>query len=256
MSIVSFKELVKKKKKLLGSIVHIPAEEVVEIIGLCGYDMVFIDTEHVPYGVETAQRLILAAHAVDICPFARVSSVTDDWVRKLLDAGAAGIIFPNISSAEDAKLAVSLAKFAPMGTRGACPNVRASKYSLSGPEYFEQANKDTAVMLIIENIDGVNNLDEILEIPGIDAISLGPYDLSVSMDLAGQVTHPDVMEKLMIILEKAHAKNLPASMYVKDTEKAKEWFARGIDIMWYETDVSLLARIYSRDRELLEKMLE
>ena len=76
------------------------------------------------------------------------------------------------------------------------------------------------------------------------------------MGLGGQVYHPDVMEKLMIIMEKAHAKNLPAGIYVKDIEKAKEWFAKGIDFMWYETDVSLLVRIYSRDRELFKKILE
>lgn len=232
---------------------HIPANEIVEIVGLAGYDAIVIDTEHTPFGIETAEKLILAARAVNICPIVRVSSKKPDWVRKALDAGAAAIIFPNIVSAEDAKLAVSLTKYAPIGERGACPNVRAADYGLIGSSYYAEANRETAVILLIEHIKGYENFDDILNVKGFDAIYLGPYDLSVSMELAGQVNHSEVIRVLNDMMIQTHRKGLLCGSYSVDINSTKNWLRKGMDYMLYNTDVSVLMQKYTDDLKQLSQ---
>jgi len=249
----SFQALFSQGRPVIGTFLHIPASEIVEIVGLCGYDAIVIDTEHTSFGIETAERLILAARAADICPIVRVSTKSPDWVRKALDAGAAGIIFPNIASEEDARLAVSLSKYAPVGERGACPNVRAADFGKRGLSYYAEANSETAVILLIEHIKGYEEFDKILDVPGIDAIYLGPYDLSVSMELAGQVNHPDVLRVLDDMMVRAHKKGLLCGNYCLDIEKTKEWLRKGMDFMLYNTDVSVLMQKYGADLEELRK---
>lgn len=249
---ITFQSLFMEKRPVIGTFMHIPAVEIVEIAGLCGYDMIVIGTEHTPFGMETAERLILAARSVGICPIVRVSERNESWVRKALDAGAAGIIFPNIMTAEDARLAVSLSKYAPEGIRGACPNVRAADYGRRGLNYYAEANREVAVILLIEHICGYNNFGEILNVPGIDAIYLGPYDLSVSMELAGQVYHPEVYEKLLDMMNRTHEKGLVCGNYSLDVDKTKEWLDKGMDFMLYNTDTSVLMQKYGADLKELK----
>lgn len=245
----SFNELLREKKKLIGSIVHIPATELVEILGYAGYHMVMIDTEHTPFGMETAQQLILAAQAVDMCPIVRVSEITEATVKKALDAGASGVIFPDIATVEQARKAVSYAKYAPLGTRGACLNVRGARYSLAGKEHFSKANENTSAIFLVESQEGLENMDEILEVKGVDAVFLGPYDLSVSMGLAGMVHDERVMDVLKQMMERSHAHGIPVGIYERDLEFAGEWLRMGMDYVFYETDVSFVAKCYSSNYE-------
>ena len=249
----SFNELLREERKLIGSIVHIPATELVEILGYAGYDLVLIDTEHTPFGMETAQQLVLAAQAVDMCPIIRVPEITEANVKKALDAGASGVIFPDIETADQARRAVSYAKYAPLGTRGACLNVRSAHYSLMGKDHFSNANEETSSIMLVESLKGFDNMEDILAVEGVDAVFLGPYDLSVSMGLAGMVHSKEVLDVLKAMMRRSHSCGVPVGIYERDLDMAKEWLNLGIDYVFYETDVSFIADCYKANLERISE---
>lgn len=254
MGYISFQDVIKKSKPAIGGSAHIPANEAIEILGYAGYKMAFIDNEHTPFGTAMADQMILAAHAVNVCAVVRVSCLDREETSHVLDSGAGAVVFPNMHTADDVKTAVSYTKYAPMGVRGACPNVRCAKHSLTNlGHYSESNNVDTAIALI-ESLAGVKNIGEILDVPGLAGIYLGPYDLSVDMGLDGQVYHPDVMAKLEEAFQAAKSKKIPVGIYERDFEKAKYWLLKGMDYMFYNTDVTILAKFWKEALAELEKI--
>jgi 4-hydroxy-2-oxoheptanedioate aldolase len=186
-----------------------PAPTIVEIIGSCGYKAVSFDLEH---GINTVQSIahdVRAAEAAGLTPVVRVPGPDAHLVTQLLDMGIKGILFPNIDSPEAAANAVATCRYAPHGIRGACPNVRAVGYdSVDWDTYCSTADEDTLVMAIIESRAGVERIDEILAVPGIDVVFLGPFDLSVSLGVGGHMNHPRVRAALTEVTKKAMAKGV------------------------------------------------
>ena len=129
---------------------------------------------------------------------------------------------------EEAEEAVWASKFSPLGGRGVNPAVRAASYSADQPIYFTKANKETIVVLAIEGTKGVDNIGEILKVRGIDAIFVGPYDLSQSMGVIGQVTHPKVVEKIREIVALSKKADVAVGVFTDTPEGAKEWVKQGV----------------------------
>ena len=148
---------------LTGVILQLPSEELAEILAHAGVDVIILDTEHSPTGYEKLVSLIRACETFGALAFVRVPSARDEAaIKRALDAGAGGIMIPNVDTAEDARRAVEYAKFPPLGRRGACPFVRANAYGGEDrTDFYAKANAETAIILLVESPEGIRNLPEI-----------------------------------------------------------------------------------------------
>lgn len=248
----TFDELKKSKEKLLGTFIQSASPELVEIAGYAGFDFVVMDMEHSPFTMESTLHMIRAAEAADILPLVRVPKTSAVYVKKALDMGAAGIIFPNIDSAEEAEKAIHLSKFYPNGKRGACPGARANHYGESGIEYYAKANQETAVILLVESAEGIHNFDEILATSGISAVFLGPVDLSVSMGFQGDVTRREVEETIALMIQKANEKNIFVGVLSMNVTTAKKLYHTGADFVAFGIDTMLF---YEKCKEVKKAVL-
>ena len=178
---------------LVGTIVTLSALEVTEIFADAGYDYLFIDMEYGPLDVQATQRLLQAAAG---CPcIVRVPDNNEVWIKKALDIGADGLVVPQVNSADVARQIVNYAKYPPLGERSV-GLARAHGYGLEFKSYVDQANERTVVIVQAEHIRAVENMSAIVEVEEVDAIFVGPYDLSASMGKIGEVDHPMVQEAI------------------------------------------------------------
>lgn len=236
-----FKDKLKRGEKLFGPFMNMNYPTAIEIAGLAGFDFVIIDNEHGEIPVEGTLDLIRAAKLTGIPAIVRVYEGNPELIDKALDLGADGVQIPNIGSKEAAITAVKAAKFAPTGSRGCNRFVRAGRYgSIPKEDFFGKANDETAVILQVEGQDGVAALPEILTVPGIDVLFVGPYDLSASLGIPGQVDHPKVIEQMNIIMEQAQKVGVAIGFFVDDVKKAVEWKNRGVQYVSFSSDVGEL----------------
>lgn len=165
-----FHSLLESGRRPVETILQIPSEELVEILGYAGMDYIVLDMEHCPMSSAKIVSMIRAAEAVGIVPLVRVPYVEDeDSIKKALDAGAAGLFIPNISTPEQARLAVQYARFAPIGNRGACPYTRANWFGGDDvTSFYERSNKRTFIALLVEGSEGIENLPELAKVEGMD----------------------------------------------------------------------------------------
>lgn len=188
-----FRQRLLDNEILVGTMVSLDSPEVVEILGLAGFDWLFIDAEHTPLEPGSLQRLLQAAGSVPC--LVRVPSGDEVWIKKALDAGATGIIVPQVNSAEQARRVVNWCRYPPQGSRGV-GLARAQGYGFSFESYVQSANEHITVIAQIENIRGVENIDDICGVDGIDALFIGPYDLSASLGKLGQLTDTLVLDAI------------------------------------------------------------
>lgn len=225
----------------------------VEIVGHSGFDFVILDLEHGPTNELILQNLIRGAQFANLCPIVRVSKLDEVLIGKALDVGAEGVQIPQITSSKDAVLAVKASKFAPLGERGVCRFVRAANYSaMDRFEYFSKSN-DNFVILQLEGKEAIDNLDEILAVRGVDVIFVGPYDLSQSIGMTGNVNHPLVEEKMRYIIKKASEKGILTGTFVDTVEAAKKWRDVGVSYISYSVDVGIF---YEACKNLLSNITE
>ena len=211
----------------------------VEAAGYAGYDFVLLDMEHGPGTFENLQNLIRGANVAGVMPVVRVPRGTDIWIDQALDVGAGGVMIPQIDNAEQARIAVAAAKFSPRGNRGTCRFVRSAGYgAVPGARYFADA-QDTVVILQAEGRKAVENLDEILEVEGIDIIFVGPYDLSSSLGIIGQIDHPMVMEAIQDIVNRASKKGVKVGCFADSAESAARLRKMGVKFLGYSCDTAI-----------------
>jgi 4-hydroxy-2-oxoheptanedioate aldolase len=215
---------------------------VVELLGHCGFASVVIDQEHAALSEPAVESLIRAAQGMGMLPVVRVQENRGPMIGKALDLGAAAVVVPHVTTAADAERAVRAAKFHPAGERGVDPTVRAGGYSTRPPAaYYAESNRDTALFVQVEGMEGVRNLDAIAATPGLDGIFIGPYDLSQSMGIPGQVRHPDLRAHMHRVIEVCREHGLMVGTFAGTVEDVRHWLAAGIRYFWCGTDVGLLA---------------
>jgi len=216
-------------------------------------DFVFIDMEHNALSLETVQSHIMATKGTDAAALVRVPWNDPVLIKPVLDIGADGIVVPLIRTAADARLAVQACMYPPDGIRGFGPR-RPLKYGLiQDIDFCRIANETILVIVQIEHIDAVNNLDEILAVPGLAAVVIGPNDLSGSMGLMGQTTHPDVVSAIETTVNKCREAGVYVSiglandpdLLIKWIDKGMQWLLAGVDwalLMSSVLDVSTRVR--------------
>lgn len=211
----------------------------IEIQGIANYDFVILDTEHGPSGVSEQQNNIRAALLRNILPIVRVSELTESNISKACDIGALGIQVPQIKNAKQAKEAIKYVRFYPYGERGVCRFVRAADYSAKDREVYFEESKDLLVILQIEGVEAINNLDEILQVEGYDILFIGPYDLSQSLKVPGDIKNPKVLDTMITIVEKAKEKGIVVGTFTDDYDMVLKWKKLGVQYISYSTDAGM-----------------
>jgi 4-hydroxy-2-oxoheptanedioate aldolase len=241
----TFKDKLAKGEPVYGPFMKTVDAAFVECVGHSGFDFVILDMEHGPAGFSDLQNLIRGAEAAGLVPVVRTYDSSEVAISKALDLGAKGVQIPQIQSADEAKEVVKAAKYFPKGERGVCRFVRAANYS-STPrnEYFELAN-EALIILQVEGKQVLNKLDSILSVEGLDILFIGPYDLSQSLGVPGQVSHPSVIEAIKNITEQAKKAGIVTGVFCDTFEAAALWRSAGIQYLSYSVDVGIFAEACS-----------
>jgi len=214
------KAKLKNNELTIGSWLTIPHQSIVEIMSSAGFDWLTIDIEHSAIDFQTTQNLIGHIQANDMEALVRVSKNDEVIIKRVMDAGANGIIVPMIKNAEEAKEAVSYCKYPPFGKRGVGLS-RAQHYGIGFESYMQWVKEESVVIVQIEHIEGVKNLASILDVEGVDGIIVGPYDLSASMGKPGMFHDEDVKEVLLEIDRITVEKGKPLGFHVIDSDHMK-----------------------------------
>jgi 4-hydroxy-2-oxoheptanedioate aldolase len=222
---------------LVASFSIIPSTEVVEIVALGGFDAVILDMEHGPYGIDRLGPLVVAARSRGIYAIARVQRNEAALIGAALDAGADGVLVPQVTSRREAEAAVAAARFAPEGSRGAHPWVRAADFG-GRAGWFQTANRDAAVIVMIEGVAGAANVADILETPHLDGIFIGPVDLSHALGVPGEIDHPTVLARIDEILARARGRSVATSIFTPSAERARMWLDRGVGLVALGVDTA------------------
>jgi 4-hydroxy-2-oxoheptanedioate aldolase len=225
-----------------GPFVQLNSPGICEILGHAGFDYCIIDLEHGVIDVDTAENMVRASVAAGIVPIVRVAFNRPELISQALNIGASGVHIPHISTVEEARQAVFASKFFPMGGRGVCPFVRAARYSVDKTIYYNKANMETMVIVAIEGTEGIDNLAEILKVKGIDVIFVGPYDLSQSLGVPGQVTSQKVVGKVREIAAMSKKAGVAVGLFVETPEAAKEWAKQGVLYVSLDVDAAILLK--------------
>lgn len=229
-----------RERAVLGTFSKTEDPAMIETMGLAGLDFVILDTEHGPNDALSLQNLIRAAEAGGTLPFVRVPEGDFTRISAALDIGAAGVQVPQIVCAADARKAIEHARFYPKGNRGVCRYVRAAGYSsMDKAEYFRKAD-ESIMILQLEGKEALENFDEIIQVEGIDIIFVGPYDLSQSLGVPGEVNHPQVVAKVEDICTRCRAQGIAVGTFVESVETARFWITRGVSYVCYSVDVGLM----------------
>jgi 4-hydroxy-2-oxoheptanedioate aldolase len=249
----SLREKIGANRALLGTFLEIPAPAMVEICGLAGFDFVIIDEEHGPFSRAATAEMIRAACGTSISPVVRVRENSPAAIQAALDLGAVGVQIANVSSQAEAQRACGAARFHPRGERGLNPYVRSASYSAQATaDYLKTANEDTVVILQIEGAGAVRNLDSILSVPGLDIVFLGPYDLSQSLGVPGQLDHPLLTKNMRRVVESAAAAGVIAGTFADSPHRAASWINAGVRYVAASTDSGIFLDACRRWKNLLE----
>jgi 2-keto-3-deoxy-L-rhamnonate aldolase RhmA len=235
------KELLTSGKTAIGTLVQLPSPPVAEILAQAGFDWLLIDTEHGPIDTEKLHAMIRATSETSATPIVRVTSNLDWLAKRALDVGALGVMMPGVNSAEQALAAVRAVRYPPQGTRGFGPTFAGLRWGLTASEYVQQANEAVMAIVQIEHADAVARIDEILAVPGIDLALIGPYDLSGSMGLLGQVGHAEVQAAIDRVLKAANNANVPAGIFGVTADEVNRFIAQGFQAILVGVDVAWLA---------------
>lgn len=224
---------IRDDKVSIGTGLPFREPEMVEFIGLVGYDFFFIDGEHMGVSPETATRMVRAANVVGLEPVVRVPRNDPQDILAYLETGASSIVVPHCSTADDVQQAILAAKYPPIGWRGAASGSRVADYGLTQTpaQYFEAANKETMIFPLIEDVEAVEHLAEILAVEGLEGIWIGPSDLAGSMGYPGQVSHPAVQERVNAIIEQAHGAGTAIAVGANDVASARARIEQGVRII-------------------------
>ncbi len=253
---VTLKERFDSGHFMVGTWVQIPSPENVEIVGANGFEFVLIDGEHSYPTSNDVVSMIRAAEVMNLPNLVRVPEISEGLIKIFLDAGASGIVIPNVKNVEQAKQVIQYAKFPPLGKRGACPYVRANFFGAGDIyNYYEKQNKETTVMFLLESVESIDNMEEIVKLEGADVFMLGVVDLSVDMGIPGQTSHPDVIaavNKLSELTKKYGKYNCIFCTCPQDAIDAKK---RGERIFVYGCDTIVLNAGYKNVYESITSQL-
>jgi len=229
------KNPVKKKlmngQKTIGGFLQTLSPVAAEIMSRSAFDWLIVDMEHAPGSYENLQAQLQAMNGSGVVPFARAPWNDAVAIKKIMDTGVMGVLVPYVNTRQEAEAAVAACKYPPLGVRGVAGSPRAAGYTRNVLPYLTTANDETIVMVAVETMDAVNNLDDILQVEGLDGIFIGPVDLASSMGFLGDPSQPEVQE----VIAGIEAKVIPSDKFLgtlaANWEKASACFEKGYQWM-------------------------
>ena len=235
------KNKLKNKQATIGSWMQLPSTDIAEIMGNSGYDWIAVDLEHGNFSNQSLADINRAIELGGTLPMARIAYISEKDIKDSLEAGAKGLIYPMIKSADQLKQSIQWSLYPPKGSRG----VGYSRANLFGRRFEEYCSGDAGEIIKIaqiEHIDAVHNIEEILSVEGLDAVFVGPYDLSASMGLTGQFEHRDFIETMNLITSKAKEYKIPMGLHIVQPDELllKEKITEGYQFLAYSTDAIFL----------------
>lgn len=213
---------------VIGCFVGFPSAEVVEICGYSGYDFVMIDAEHGPISPHDAYHMVLAAEVSGTTPLIRVPRNEPSYVLRYMDIGAAGVMVPQINNADEARAVVEAVKYHPLGHRGLA-QPRATGYGIGATltDYAKVANDETLVIVQFENIAGLEQVPEVIKVPGVDVLLIGPSDLAQSMGYPGQLRHPEVLAVIDRVCEMCSGSDVALGTIASNADATNQLIEQG-----------------------------
>jgi 2-dehydro-3-deoxyglucarate aldolase len=236
------------KKKLVnneqtfGSWITLAHPLIPEIMAHAGFDWLVVDMEHTSIGHSDLLQLLISIEANGMIPLVRVGENNPNLIKRIMDAGAYGVIVANVCTAKEAKAAVNAVKYPPLGTRGV-GLYRAQAFGKKFEAYLKWVEEESVVIVQIEHIDAVQQIDEIFSVSGIDAYMIGPYDLSGSLNKPGKFDDPEVKKAIETIMQAGKKYNIPAGFHSvsSNPNEAFDRQKQGFIFLAFSTDAILLA---------------
>jgi 2-dehydro-3-deoxyglucarate aldolase len=235
-----FRARLRGGEKLLGTMVTLASGASAEVLASLGFDWLFVDAEHGPLEARELTEILQAVGDKTAC-IVRVPEAAEVPIKKALDLGAHGIIVPQVSTAEQAAAVVRFARSAPEGARGV-GLARAHGYGTKFREYVSAANREIAVIVQAEHARAVENIDAIVRVPGVDAVLLGPYDLSASLGKMGEIEDAQVVAAIDRVTEACRSVGMPLGYFGVTAAAVRPYVARGYTLIVAGVDTLYLAK--------------
>lgn len=236
------KQRLKNGGTVIGTMVQeMRSPSIAQVLKAVGYDFFMIDMEHGSYSLESAADILRVGRLVDMSPIVRVSGPEYHLITGPLDHGAIGIMLPRVETRAHVEKLVEAMKYPPVGKRGCSSDAPYSEYVFGPlPEFLDVSNKDTLVIVQIERKAALDNLDELLSVPGVDVALIGPEDLSVSLGIPGETSHPLVVEAIQKVIAAAGRHEVVPGIHLGSVEKLKGWMAQGMRVIIYSSDLGFI----------------
>ena len=237
----SLKLKLKSNTLTIGSWITLGHSSIAEILASAGYDWLVVDLEHTTISIEQAGELIRVIDLSGVSPLVRLTSNHPDQIKRVMDAGAHGIVVPMVNSVDDATRAVAATRYAPQGVRGV-GLARAQKFGAGFSDYLQWQKDGPVVIVQIEHKDALEHLEAIFSVPGVDGFIIGPYDLSCSMGMPGEFNRPEFKAAINQILSTGLKMNFPAGLHIvePDLERLQQVIAEGYRFIAYSVDIRML----------------
>lgn len=228
-------------KAAIGTmVVEMRSPAVAMLMANAGFDFMFLDMEHGTYDLATAADIIKTARLVGIVPLVRVPDAQYDRIARILDAGAMGIMVPRVETRETVERIVEAARFPPVGKRGLSIGKGNNDYrGASLREFVDHAEANIMVILQIERKVAVENIDDLLSVPGVNAAVLGPFDLAVSLG-ADDIHAPAVAEAIDRVVEAGKRHGVATGIHVRDIEMVEHFARKGMQLLAFSTDLNFI----------------
>ena len=238
----------------LGCFLGMGSPTVAELLAHAGYDWLLIETEHSALDLAEVQHMLMAMNGTDTIPIVRVPSADPVFIQRALDAGGMGVLVPMIKTAAEAQAVVSATRYPPQGTRGFGP-LRASHYALDYEDYYYRANDNILVIFILETKEALENLEAIASVPGVDALFVGAFDLSISLGLNPmEQPHAEIEAALERALAVGKEKGVAIGYGTGTPEELRQRLAQGFTFISYGTDYALMANAVRPGLDTFEQL--
>ncbi len=232
----------KEGKSYVGTFVKMTDASSVEIISMCGFDFIIIDCEHTHFSKETMVSLLRASDISGILPIVRVRENDRAQILHALDSGGLGVMIPETSTKEEVEKVVENAFYFPKGKRGYTASNRAAGYGfMNAEEYAAKANENVMTIIYSETTESLKNLEEMLAVPNVDVLWIGPMDLSQALGVIGKPKHPKVLETIDTIISKCKKAGVAVGTIAANAEEAQQLIDKGVQFIGLSSDQAMIS---------------
>lgn len=241
---------------VLGTMISdLRSPTVIQMLAYAGYDFVFIDMEHGPYGMETVADLIRVARLAGIAPFVRVPDLAYPFLARPLDAGAMGLMIPRVESRQQVEYIVDCMRYPPLGSRGCSVNKGHNDFLSEPAETLTaKANEEVMVIIQIERKEAIEDIEGLMSVPGVGAAVMGLNDLSLSLGIPSDPLHPASIEAVEKVVAAGEKYGVPTGVHTGSLAAIRFWAERGMRILAHTSGLGMLSSGANKSVEALREI--